>query len=64
MANLHLVDATYELFRMYTVLPSRRSPDGRECGAVYGLLETLLKLDPRLRILGVGSRLERSIRLI
>lgn len=44
MPDLHLVDATYELFRSYHAAPSRRSPDGREVGAIHGLLGTLIKL--------------------
>ncbi|HVK69412.1 MAG TPA: 5'-3' exonuclease H3TH domain-containing protein [Polyangium sp.] len=42
--RLHLVDATYELFRAYFAQPSRKSPDGREVGAVRGLLSTLMVL--------------------
>ena len=44
MSDLHLVDATYELFRAYTAIPSRRSPDGQEVAAVGGLISILLKL--------------------
>ncbi|MGE0711354.1 MAG: 5'-3' exonuclease H3TH domain-containing protein [Planctomycetota bacterium] len=44
MAKLHLVDATYELFRAFTAVPSRRAPDGAEVAAVGGLIATLLKL--------------------
>lgn len=42
--QLHLVDLTYELFRAYTAVPSRRAPDGREVAAVAGVCGTLLKL--------------------
>lgn len=47
---VHLLDGTYELFRAYFGFPSRTSPDGREVGAVYGLLNTTLSLlrDPDL----------------
>ncbi len=47
---VHLLDGTYELFRAYFGFPSRTSPDGREVGAVYGLLNTTLSLlrDPQL----------------
>ncbi len=41
---VHLLDGTYELFRAYFGFPSRTSPDGREVGAVYGLLNTTLSL--------------------
>jgi 5'-3' exonuclease len=44
MARVHLVDATYELFRAWFAQPPRKSPDGREVGAVRGLLLTLLSL--------------------
>jgi len=42
--NLHLLDATYELFRAYFGFPKRRAPDGREVGAVYGIIDTTLRL--------------------
>jgi 5'-3' exonuclease len=38
------VDGTYELFRAFYGAPAVRSPDGREVGAVRGLLRTLLSL--------------------
>ena len=41
---IHLLDGTYELFRAYFGFPSRQAPDGREVGAVYGLLNTTLSL--------------------
>jgi 5'-3' exonuclease len=43
--QIHLVDATYELFRAYySPRPGVRTPDGRDVGAVTGLLYTLLTL--------------------
>jgi 5'-3' exonuclease len=43
--ELHLVDATYELFRAhYSPRPPVRAPDGRDVGAVTGLIYTLLAL--------------------
>ena len=42
--KVHLVDGTYELFRAYFALPSIAAPDGREVGAVRGLVQTLLTL--------------------
>ena len=42
--KLHLVDGTYELFRAYFAMPSISSPDGREVGAVRGLIQTLIGL--------------------
>lgn len=44
MPDLHLVDATYELFRAYTAIPSRRGPQDQEVAAVGGLVSILLKL--------------------
>ncbi len=43
--ELHLVDATYELFRAhYSPRPAVRAPDGRSVGATVGLLYSLLAL--------------------
>lgn len=57
MAQLHLVDATYELFRAYTAIPSRRAPDGTEVAAVAGLISTILKLlrDPAVTHVGCAT---------
>jgi 5'-3' exonuclease len=42
--RVHLVDATYELFRAYFAVPPSKAPDGREVGATRGVLSTLLSL--------------------
>jgi len=43
--QIHLVDATYELFRAhYAPRPGTFAPDGRDVGAVVGLMYTLLTL--------------------
>ncbi len=42
--TIHLVDATYELFRAYFAVPPAKAPDGREVGATRGVLATLLYL--------------------
>jgi 5'-3' exonuclease len=43
--EVHLVDATYELFRAYySPRPTTRARDGRDVGAVVGLVYTLLTL--------------------
>jgi 5'-3' exonuclease len=42
--DVHLVDGTYELFRQYFGQPTRRADDGREIGAVRGVLLSLLGL--------------------
>jgi 5'-3' exonuclease len=42
LMDVHLVDGTYELFRHYYAVPSARDRDGREVGAVRGVLASLL----------------------
>jgi 5'-3' exonuclease len=40
--EIYLVDGTYELFRHYYAVPKARDADGREVGAVRGVLASLL----------------------
>jgi len=40
--DVHLIDGTYELFRHYYALPSARDEDGREIGAVRGVVASVL----------------------
>ena len=40
--QVHLVDGTYELFRHYFAVPSAKDADGREVGAVRGVVASLL----------------------
>jgi 5'-3' exonuclease len=40
--KIYLVDGTYELFRHYYAVPSARHTDGREVGAVRGVLTSIL----------------------
>ncbi len=40
--NVHLIDGTYELFRHFYAVPSARDADGREVGAVRGVLRSVL----------------------
>ena len=42
--KVHLVDATYELFRAHFAVPPMAAPDGRPVAAVRGLIQTLLFL--------------------
>ncbi len=42
--EIYLVDGTYELFRHYLAVPSARDADGREVGAVRGVLASLLAM--------------------
>ncbi len=55
--RLHLLDATYELFRAYFGFPRRPAPDGREVGAVLGLIESTLALlrDPGVTHLAAAT---------
>ncbi|HSP98732.1 MAG TPA: 5'-3' exonuclease H3TH domain-containing protein [Candidatus Dormibacteraeota bacterium] len=48
--QLHLIDATFELFRAFYGQPASRAPDGREVGAVRGLIRSTLPLlrDPAI----------------
>ncbi len=40
--DVYLIDGTYELFRHYYAVPSARDREGREVGAVRGVLTSLL----------------------
>jgi 5'-3' exonuclease len=42
--EVHLIDGTYELFRYYYALPSARDSEGREIGAVRGVIGSVLGL--------------------
>ena len=42
--RVHLVDGTYELFRHYFAVPSQTADDGREVGAVRGVVYSVLSL--------------------
>jgi 5'-3' exonuclease len=42
--DVYLIDGTYELFRHYYAVPSARDRDGREVGAVRGVLASVLGL--------------------
>ncbi|AFL90560.1 5'-3' exonuclease (including N-terminal domain of PolI) [Terriglobus roseus DSM 18391] len=42
--DVHLIDGTYELFRHFYAWPSVREADGREVGAVKGVLASILAL--------------------
>jgi 5'-3' exonuclease len=40
--HVHLIDGTYELFRHFYAVPSARDEDGREIGAVRGVVGSVL----------------------
>lgn len=42
--NVHLIDGTFELFRHFFAVPAARDADGREIGAVRGVLGSVLAL--------------------
>ncbi len=42
--DVHLVDGTYELFRNFFAVPSRKTDDGREIGAIRGVLTSMMLL--------------------
>ncbi len=56
MQRVHLVDGTYELFRMFYGAPKATGPDGREVGATRALLRSILSLlsDPEVTHVGVA----------
>lgn len=53
---VHLLDGTYELFRMFYGAPSARGPDGAEVGATRGLLRSFVAMlaDPRVTYVAVA----------
>jgi 5'-3' exonuclease len=42
--DVYLIDGTYELFRHYFAVPSRRDADGKEVGAIHGVLMSVLAM--------------------
>jgi len=61
MPSLHLLDATYELFRAYFAMPSERGPDGREVGAIRGLIGSTLALLREPDVTHVGAATDHVI---
>ncbi|NNF87864.1 MAG: flap endonuclease, partial [Acidimicrobiia bacterium] len=55
--QLHLLDGTYELFRSFFGAPSRAAPDGREIGAIAGIIGSTLGLlrEPGVTHLAVAT---------
>ncbi len=55
--KLHLVDATFELFRAFYSRPPRRTPDGRPVNAVQGLVDSMLSLlrEPDVTHIGAAT---------
>ncbi len=42
--DVYLVDGTYELFRHYFVIPSHRDAEGKEVGAIVGVVSSILAM--------------------
>jgi 5'-3' exonuclease len=54
--EVYLVDGTYELFRHFYAVPSAREADGREVGAVRGVLSSMLgMINSGTRYIGVAT---------
>ena len=54
--DVYLIDGTYELFRHFYAVPSAREADGREVGAVRGVLASMLgMINSGTRYIGVAT---------
>ena len=42
--EVHIVDGTYELFRHFFAVPSALSEDGKEVGALRGVIGSMLRM--------------------
>jgi 5'-3' exonuclease len=60
--RLHLLDGTYELFRSYFGAPSRRAADGREVGAIHGLITSTLALLQEPGVTHLAAAFDTEIR--
>lgn len=59
--KIHLVDATFELFRAYYSRPPRRAPDGRPVNAVQGLVDSMLSLLREPDVTHIGAATDHVI---
>jgi len=59
--KLHLVDATFELFRAFYSRPMERGPDGRPTNAVHGLLDSMLSLLREPDVTHIGAATDHVI---
>lgn len=59
--KLHLVDATFELFRAFYSRPPRRAPDGRPVNAVQGLVDSMLSLLREPDVTHIGGATDHVI---
>ena len=55
--KLHLLDATYELFRAFFAMPSERTASGQEVGAIRGLIGSTISLlrEPDVKHVGAAT---------
>ena len=54
--NVYLLDGTYELFRHFYAVPSVKDPDGREVGAVRGVVGSVIAmLEDKVTHIGVAT---------
>ena len=59
--QIHLIDGTYELFRHFFAVPSARDNDGREVGAVRGVVASILGMINRGGATHVGVATDQVI---
>jgi 5'-3' exonuclease len=59
--KLHVVDATFELFRAFYSRPPRRAPDGRPVNAVQGLVDSMLSLLREPDVTHIGAATDHVI---
>jgi 5'-3' exonuclease len=59
--KLHLVDATFELFRAFFSRPLERAPDGRPVNAVHGLVDSMLSLLREPDVTHIGAATDHVI---
>lgn len=59
--QVHLVDATFELFRAYHSRPPETGPDGRPVNAVRGLIDSLLSLLREPDVTHIGAATDHVI---
>ena len=59
--KVHLVDATFELFRAFYSRPPRRAPDGRPVNAVQGLIDSMLSLLREPDVTHIGAATDHVI---
>jgi 5'-3' exonuclease len=59
--KVHLVDATFELFRAFYSRPPRSAPDGRPVNAVQGLVDSMLSLLREPDVTHIGAATDHVI---